>query len=206
MQAATTHLLYMLKAPRVGAVKTRLADVLGMDNACAAYQRLVEHSLASTGGPWERGVYFAPTEAEVFMRQWLKDVAYFAAQPEGDLGTRMLAAVEDAFARGAAAVALLGGDCPYVDAALLDEAFAALANHDVVLGPAVDGGYYTLLMREVQRPLLQAIAWGTGSVLATTLQRAEAQQLSVCLLPELEDVDTGDAWQRACKTYSTLRI
>lgn len=204
MAGVTRHLLYMLKAPIVGTVKTRLAAVMGQDKACYAYRRLVEHSLQATKGAWQQSVYYAPAEAEQSMRQWLKNVAHFAPQPEGDLGVRMMAAAADAFSRSADAVALLGGDCPYVDAALLQEAFAALVNHDVVIGPAADGGYYTLLMKAVQQRLLQGIAWGTESVLAATLQRAHEHKLSVFLLPELEDIDAWDAWQRACACYTTL--
>jgi len=206
MEATAQHLLYLLKAPIAGTVKTRLARQLDASIACRIYRRLVEHSFIATVGAWQRRVYYTPGDAGEQMRAWLKHADHFAVQPEGDLGDRMLVAVEDAMAAGAQSVALLGGDCPYVDAGVLQMGFTALATHDLAVGPATDGGYYTLLMKRIHRELFQGIAWGTDKVMAQTLERAQTLGLTVYRLPELEDVDDADAWERACAVYSTLRI
>jgi glycosyltransferase A (GT-A) superfamily protein (DUF2064 family) len=77
-----------------------------------------------------------------------------------------------------------------------------LADHDLVLGPATDGGYYLLGLRAPQATLFQGKSWSTATVLAETLADAQRLGLRIALLPELADVDTADdlaAWRGFAK-------
>jgi len=106
-----------------------------------------------------------------------------------DLGARLDFAFARAFAREARPVIAIGGDCPGLDATLLQAAATALARSDVVIGPAVDGGYYLLGLRQPVPELFCDMPWGTAKVGPITRQRARAAGWRVRLLKEREDVD-----------------
>jgi glycosyltransferase A (GT-A) superfamily protein (DUF2064 family) len=112
-------------------------------------------------------------------------------QVPGTLGDRMAAVMRVLFERGASAVALLGSDLPDLQPRLLANAFALLADDPstLVLGPAVDGGYY-LIAATVTPDVFQGVAWGSDLVLTQTLANAEARKVRVELLDRLRDVDT----------------
>ena len=112
-------------------------------------------------------------------------------QAAGDLGQRMRAAFAAAFAAGAGRVAIIGTDCPGLRPAHLTRAVALLLDHDVVLGPATDGGYYLLGLRVLRPELFAHKNWSTATVLAETLADFRRLGLRVALLPELRDVDTA---------------
>ena len=86
---------------------------------------------------------------------------------------------------------LIGTDSPTLPSHLLSVAHSALATHDVVLGPADDGGYYLIGMNGLHRSLFEVIDWSTERVLSQTLERARSAGLSVFLLPPWYDIDTG---------------
>lgn len=198
---AAEHLLVFARVPALGRVKSRLAAGVGEPAALAAYHELLAITrtaiveagmpatiwLADAAGP-------EPTATET--QEWAGLAA--CCQPPGDLGERMTAAFAAAFAAGASRVAIIGTDCPGLRASHLRQAFALLEEHDVVLGPATDGGYYLLGMRQPQPELFRNKTWSTASVLADTLADAQRLGHSVALLPELRDVDTADdlaAWR-----------
>jgi rSAM/selenodomain-associated transferase 1 len=191
-----------VKLPRPGAVKTRLAAEIGPDAAADLYRALAEHVLEETtplAGEYERLVFFDPPEAAEPMRAWLPGLRLLA-QAGGDLGARMSDAFARAFARGASRVAVVGTDAPGVSRETVSEALLALDAADVVVGPAEDGGYYLLALRQAWPELLSGIAWSTPRVAAQTRARAATLQLRVHELPALRDVDTlddlRDEWPR----------
>lgn len=102
----------------------------------------------------------------------------------------------DSVAGGCRRCLIIGTDCPYVTAADLRDADAALDTHEVVLGPAVDGGYWLIGLRAVYEGLFQDIPWSTGEVLAATLKAGQAAGLKIHLLRTLEDIDTAADWER----------
>jgi glycosyltransferase A (GT-A) superfamily protein (DUF2064 family) len=93
-------------------------------------------------------------------------------------------------------VVAIGGDCPTLDAKCLDRAGAALDAHDVVLGPARDGGYYLIGLRKPAGELFVDIPWSTPDVLRTTLRRIRAARLSHVCLAVKEDVDDRASLRR----------
>jgi len=119
-------------------------------------------------------------------------------QPGGDLGRRMLAAFVDML-RTADAAVIIGSDCPSITPEALSDAFEALRNNDLVLGPASDGGYYLIGLRRPIPSLFEGIEWGGPSVLYETRYRAASLGLKTHLLPIRRDVDDPQdiaEWER----------
>ena len=184
----------MLKAPRLGTVKTRL----GMDAeaACAAYRGLAEAVLAQLAPCQGVELRFTPADAEPEIRPWLRPGWRAKAQCEGDLGARLCAAFASEFESAAERVVVIGADCPYVTADDIQMAWDRLRSCDVVLGPAEDGGYWLIGLRESRPELFEGIPWSSERVLAETLARAKALGLTTHLLRTLSDVDTREDWER----------
>jgi uncharacterized protein len=187
----------ILKYPRIGEVKTRLASVIGPERATLIYRALVEHQAAQLPFGWDVAIYFAPVNAEEEMKHWLRlhlpDGARFLPQIDGDLGQRLTAVMKGEFARGSTRIFLIGGDCPGLSLGYFQEADTALDSTDIVIGPADDGGYVLLGLNRplsasnVLEALFKDIAWSSSAVLQHTL--AAASNLSVHLLRPLTDID-----------------
>ena len=181
-----------MKQPRPGAAKTRLIPALGAEGAAELYRLLAEEEIrrtAARAGEYERLFFYAPPEAS--LADWLPGEDLLPQEGE-DLGRRMSAAFDEAFRRGARRVAIVGTDAPFVSRDTVLEAFRSLDDHDLVLGPAHDGGYYLLALDQPRPALFQGIAWSTPAVLAATVDRAGTLGLTVRLLEPLRDIDTLD--------------
>jgi hypothetical protein len=122
----------------------------------------------------------------------LGDRPAYTAQSDGDLGRRLLAAFTAARDAGIGRAVMVGTDCPELQAAHLEQALQALGDHDLVLGPAADGGYYLIGARRPCPGLFRDMPWSTDRVLALTLARARDAGLRVRLLDLLRDLDTAD--------------
>jgi len=195
------HLLTFARHPELGRVKTRLAATIGAEAALAVYRELVQHTQEVANGLADvrKTVWFAaPSSVPNSADAWLGFEQ--AVQPAGDLGQKMQAAFEHAFQQGATAAVIIGTDCPGLTSAHLTAAFQALMVHDVVVGPAADGGYYLLGMKRLYAELFQNKAWSTAEVLSATLADAGRLGLRTVPLPVLRDVDTAEdlaAWRTA---------
>jgi hypothetical protein len=185
-------LIVFVKAPRPGAVKTRLVPALGPENAATFYRLLAEEEVRRTTpqpGEYDRLFFYAPAAARSEMEAWLGSRAWFP-QEGADLGARMAGAFEIAFRRGARRAAVIGTDAPGMSREIVVEALAALDDHDVALGPTHDGGYYLLALKRPRGELFEGIAWSTPGVLPATLNKARGLNLSVYVLSRLTDIDT----------------
>ena len=187
-------LIVFVKAPRPGAVKTRLAKTIGAPAAGAAYRQLVETLLNQLQGLGGVEVCFSPDDAASEVQHWLDEGWRSSPQGDGDLGQRLQSAFQRAFHAGAKRVAIIGSDCPTVGIEDIRQAWSGLQTHDVVLGPATDGGYWLIGLRQRQPTLFRAVHWSTEDVFAETIQRVQHAGLSVQLLRELADVDTDREW------------
>ena len=203
-----TNVAILLKAPRPGQVKTRLASSIGAERATRVYRALVEHQLTQIPASWCAVIHFAPSDAEAEMRGWLERLSRrgtnFIPQPDGDLGVRLIAAMDHGFASGADLVFFLGGDCPGVTCSYLEEAEAALAKTDMVIAGALDGGYVLLGLRKPTAAVFEAIPWSSDSVFSATLSRARAAGLTYECLSPLEDVDDLESYERQRTTIQDL--
>lgn len=190
VSASADHLLIFARQPELGRVKTRLAQGIGAEAALVVYEELLAHTrtvveaLSVTTTVW----LSEPFRAEL-PDAWAGFTQH--PQPPGDLGNRMQHAFEAAFAAGATRIVIVGTDCPGLTPEHVRAAFAHLATAEVVLGPATDGGYYLLGMKQVHSALFQQKAWSTDTVLAATIADAHQLGLSVQLLSPLRDVDTA---------------
>ncbi len=194
-------LCLMLKAPRPGFVKTRLAREIGAAAAGAIYRSLVESQLLAAPPEWPIEIHYTPDDAEAEMSRWLAPLRptplAFYPQPGGDLGARLEAALSSAFERGAGAVLFAGGDCPALDRQTLLQSAEVLKSADVVIVPARDGGYVLIGLAAPRREIFAEIAWSTPSVLSETLERARQAGLKATTLHTLEDVDDIESLTRA---------
>ncbi|MBI3418315.1 MAG: TIGR04282 family arsenosugar biosynthesis glycosyltransferase [Verrucomicrobia bacterium] len=197
------QLIVFLKAPRVGVVKTRLAESIGAEAACAAYRRLVEILVVNLSALDQVELRFTPNDAVAEMQPWLRNGWRCTPQGAGDLGARLQRAFTEAFAAGAARVVIIGSDCPAVTEDDIADAWRMLETHEVVLGPARDGGYWLVGLREPQPALFGDMIWSTSTVLSETLRRAERSDLRAHLLRELADVDTLEDWQEFLRGHAT---
>jgi rSAM/selenodomain-associated transferase 2/rSAM/selenodomain-associated transferase 1 len=188
-----SQLLLFARYPVPGQAKTRLIPALGPEGAARLHRRLTEHAAAvaraAAAAEDARVTICCTGAARRDFRSWLGcDLAY-AAQPSGDLGVRLSRAFASAFRGGAKRVVAFGADVPDLSAAQLRQAFARLREHDVVLGPAADGGYYLIGMKCDRPELFAGVDWGTGLVFEQTRAASGRQGLSVALLSTLSDVD-----------------
>ena len=214
MTTTRQRLLVFLKAPRAGAVKTRLAQVIGAADASTAYRELAETLLDTLSPLPFVELCFTPDNALVEIKPWLRRDWLARPQGEGDLGSRLTKAFEDVFAEGADRVVIIGSDCPTVTVDDIERAWSALRTHDLALGPATDGGYWLIGLRAPQPLLFAGITWSSEKVFSETMERAKRGGLRVHLLREQADVDTAADWEwwkrrpsltSRCRTSSSPR-
>ncbi len=165
-------------------------------SACAAYRRFFGALLASLAPLRAVELCFTPADAGAEVNPWLRKGWTACPQSEGDLGERLHAAFTEHFLSDAERVVIIGSDCPDVTAMDVEDAWLALEGHDVVLGPALDGGYWLIGLRALQPGLFTAMPWSTDAVFAETMRRARESDLRVAVLRELSDVDTPADWTR----------
>jgi rSAM/selenodomain-associated transferase 1 len=187
------------RAPIAGQAKTRLIPLLGADGAAQLQARLLQAAVAkATALPgaactlWVAGDLGHPAINAVASRYRVA----IAAQLGDDLGQRMHHAMVVALSRHAGCL-VIGTDCPALTTAHLADAAAALQTHDVVLGPAEDGGYVLIGLTRPRPDLFEGIAWGSNTVLTATRQRIRAARLRLHELPTLPDLDTPDDYRHA---------
>ena len=214
-------LIVFVKNADPGRVKTRLAADLGEQETLNVYLRLVAHTMEQAMGvravvdiaetdiaeidifvyfsrhvpevwpdPTRDGFPVSESGMEIFRGASLR------VQKGDDLGQRMKQAFREVFSGGYGRAAIIGSDCPELDASHLEQAFSALATHDTVAGPASDGGYYLLGMRTLHPEVFDDKAWSTDTVLRRTIQDFQRAGLRTYLLPQLRDMDDLDDYRQ----------
>lgn len=181
-----------------GSVKTRLAGLLGEEGAAGLHAGLVRHALATAvaSDVGEVELWCAPDARHDFFARCAVDFrARLRVQRGEDLGRRMSAAFDDAFARGRSLV-LIGSDCPALRPSDLACAAAALAHHPVAIGPAEDGGYVLIAMARPVPSIFAGVSWGTSAVMGQTRERLSAADVAWTELPTSWDVDRPEDYAR----------
>jgi rSAM/selenodomain-associated transferase 1 len=182
-------LTVIAKEPVAGLAKTRLVPALGEAGAARAAAAMLTDTLAAVSATdAELWLCFTPAEAKERLGRLAPGFGLLAQAP-GDLGDRLAACLADLLAAGADRVAIVGADTPHVPITSYRRAFALLERADVVLGPALDGGYYLVAAKTARPELFVGIPMGTDTVLSETLARAARDGLVVALLPPLRDLD-----------------
>lgn len=193
-----TALVIFAKAPIPGEVKTRLCPPLTPDEAATLHGSFVldmlertKLAVAKLQLPFHRYLACAPSSALVFFKIMEERQGVRLLDQIGeDLGQRMHRTSVDLFAKGYKQVIIVGTDVPTLPLSVYQEAFAMLGRSDVVLGPALDGGYYLIGLAQPAEKLFTGVPWSTDQVLAVTQQQAKALGLSVGLTTAWRDIDT----------------
>ena len=179
--------------PEPGRTKTRLIQALGPTGAADLHRRMTEETVNKVkemASQRSIDVEFCFEGGSLGkMRRWLGSGMIFSHQDSGDLGERMYLSFRKAFHKGCRRVVLLGTDIPQLRTEMLEEAFDAFMENDLVIGPSSDGGYWLMgLNRPVN--LFQGLNWGSKTVFEKTITLAKRQNLKFHRLETLSDIDT----------------
>ncbi|MFW8601197.1 TIGR04282 family arsenosugar biosynthesis glycosyltransferase [Desulfobacterota bacterium M19] len=191
--SAEDAIIIFIRSPVPGLVKTRLIPALGAQGAADCQRRMSEQTVRRVRElkryrTIDIQIHYTGGKTEM-MAAWLGDDLNYHPQRGNDIGCRMTAAFQQAFAAGSRRIILVGSDCPALTAAILHSALNKLKRLDLVLGPAMDGGYYLIGLNRPCPTLFTEISWGTSKVFAETLKKAEEQSLSIGHTDTLYDID-----------------
>ncbi|TAN12227.1 MAG: glycosyltransferase [Chitinophagaceae bacterium] len=181
-------LIIFVKNRIPGKVKTRLAKTIGEEKTLAAYDQLLSHTFNITIGlSCDKVVYYSDFIPE--SDQW-SQAGYRQAQQQGnDLGERMSHTFKNEFKNENKNICLIGSDCPQLNISILENAFDFLGHHNIVIGPATDGGYYLIGMQYLYTQFFINKHWSTQNVFADTIHDVKSASLKYRLLPILSDLD-----------------
>lgn len=175
------------KAPAPGRVKTRLAVKIGAEQAAKVYERMVSVLLQRLIQAAKSLASDVELHTDTRSDAWGGFAVTRRLQASGDLGARMLHALETGLAEGRARVLIVGGDVPTVPISHLEELLAADA--DVALGPAEDGGFWGICCRKTDAAMFAGVVWSTAGVCAETAAACRRAGLSVMIGSEWFDID-----------------
>ena len=198
LQRAESALVIFAKAPTPGKVKTRLCPPLTPDEAATLHGSFVldmlertKLAVAKLQLPCHRYLACAPSSELVFFKIMEERQGVRLLDQVGeDLGQRMHNIFVDLFTKGYKQVIILGSDVPTLPLSVYQDACTMLGRSDVVLGPALDGGYYLIGLKQPAERLFTGVPWSTDQVLTVTQQNAKTLGLSVQLTTAWRDVDT----------------
>jgi len=182
-------LLIFARNPELGKVKNRLAKTIGKEKAFEIYTKLLLNVYTETKSLKCNKYLFLTerTDTNLFDDTFIQKI-----QSGADLGVKMMNAIRLVFEDGNEKAVLIGTDVPEITDVILNDAFQKLSEHDVVLGPAKDGGYYLIGMNENLPSLFENMKWSNEKVLSITLERISSMNKSNYLLEELADIDTEE--------------
>ncbi len=185
----TNCLIIFTRNPELGKGKRRLAATVGDEKALEIYKFLLEHTRSITKNIYGiKQVWYSEQVHE--NDDWDNLVYEKYAQQGDDLGERMKHAFEKALERHESVI-IIGSDMYDLSALEIDEAFKKLNEHDAVIGPATDGGYYLLgFKNSIPKGIFENKEWGTETVLQETL--SDLDKVDYVILEERNDVDTED--------------
>ena len=190
-----TALLIFQKNAVLGKVKTRLGASIGDKKALEVYEWLTDYTHQQVRGlKVDKFLFysdFIPSGSDQNLEGY-----NFEVQSGESLGERMSNAFAFLFAKGYKSVVIIGTDCPYLKTEDLNKAFMHLSDTDLVIGPAKDGGYYLIGMRQFFPEIFKNIPWSTVRVLEHTLNQADSIGLDYEFLKILSDIDTLEDWQQ----------
>jgi uncharacterized protein len=195
-------LAIMAKAPRVGHVKTRLASVCPSGGVIQLYRALIEDTIMLGRAAGATIAVICPADDARELVEWLPPDVRVAAQRGHGLADG-LESVFEIFCDPTRCVIAINGDGPHLPLAVLHEAFAALAKHDLVFGPCDDGGYYLVGATRAHAGLFDAHTMGTRSALDALIAQARRLGLSSTVTAEHYDVDVPADLARLAKELLT---
>lgn len=181
-------LAIMCKAPRVGKVKTRLASLCSPEELLQLYRALIEDTIALARSVGLSIVVVCPAGDAEEVAAWLPEDVRVAPQSGQGIAAGLTSAFEQ-LCESSRRIIAFNGDSPHLPPPVLEAAFAALADHDLVFGPCDDGGFYLVGATRSHAGLFDEHAMGTGSALAALVEQARRLGLSSTVTAEHYDVD-----------------
>jgi rSAM/selenodomain-associated transferase 1 len=179
--------MVFVRNPELGRVKTRLAKTIGDQAALEIYEILSKHTAEI--------ISEIDSDKLIFYSEKIQDNDIWTVinckkqiQTKGDLGQKMLDAFQYGFSLGYKKIIIIGSDLYSLRPKHIESAFEQLENYDVVIGPALDGGYYLLGLNSVIPEIFKQKQWSTSSILKDTL--SDLKKFNVNLLEPLNDIDT----------------
>lgn len=183
------------KTPVPGRVKTRLSPPLSPTESADLYRCMLLDTIARVRALNVDTVIFYEGD-RVFFESAAPHALLVHQHPAG-LGRRLEEACDELTAMGYGARVIIGTDAPDLPLDYLLQAFQRLeAGADAVFGPATDGGYYLVALRDSYAQLFTDIPWSSELVLETSIKRAQSSGFTASLLPTWYDVDSFEDLQR----------
>lgn len=201
-------LLFFIKYPTPGKVKTRLGKSIGHDKATSFYKAFVEDVLDSFEQAGFNTIIFYDTSQPIDMyTNWLGDRQY-QPQQGNDLGERMRLAFEVAFKLGHTKCILTGSDLPGLDPQIINNAFESLKIAPSCIGPANDGGYYLIgfQKKNFAKSIFENMKWSTDSVFTMTQSRLKIAGHAPIILPSFSDIDTKEDLIRLARNKDRKKL
>lgn len=196
-------IMVFVRNPELGRVKTRLAKSVGDQAALETYKTLSKHTF--------KVISEIDSDKLIFYSDKIQDNDVWTAtnckkqiQTKGDLGQKMLAAFQYGFSLGYQKILIIGSDLYSLRPKHIESAFEQLENYDVVIGPALDGGYYLLGLNFIIPKIFKQKQWSTSSVLKETL--SDLKEFNVNLLEPLNDIDTYEDLKKEPQLLKQLNI
>ena len=190
----TNALIIFVRNPVLGKVKTRLALTVGDEKALEIYHELLKHTMTITQSiDCDKYVFYdnAIENNDI----WLNEKFYKKLQLGSDLGQKIQNAFQELFNLGYKNCIIVGSDLFDLQPQHITAAFDQLEKNDVVIGPAEDGGYYLLGLKNMILSLFENKNWGTATVLSETLK--DLENYNKCFLETLNDIDTFEDLEKS---------
>ncbi len=196
-------LIIFAKEPQLGRVKTRLQNVLTVPQCLRLYKAFLRDtkSIVRQVDCHLKILAYDSVDGEFPYLKKIFPKFSFYRQKGSHLGTRLPDAIRWAKKQGAEKMVIIGSDAPTLPAVTIQQAFTKLVNHDIVLGPSVDGGYYLIGLKFQSKKIFQNITWSSSKVLQETLRNIKEQQLSVYLLKKWHDIDDAKSLRYLQRTF-----
>lgn len=185
-------LIVFVRKAELGKVKTRIAKAVGKETALDIYKQLITHTRKVVEQvQCEKYVFYA---GEIdHDDEWNSKEFEKFLQVKGDLGAKIQDSFETVI-RKTSPVLIIGSDCPELTPDDIERAFLELEDNDVVIGPAVDGGYYLLGMNDLQLFLFEDMPWSEEELIQETIFKIQDRGLRYSLLSTKSDVDYIEDW------------
>jgi len=194
MKKTNKQLIVFIKHPLAGKCKTRLIPFLSAEQASEFYKSLVKICFDNISllSEIDIAVYAYPDSTHPFIQNINQaHNATLHNQKGDDLGERMQHAISSSLETYSQCV-LIGTDCPLINATYINDAFKSLRQHDMVFGPAEDGGYVLVGATKINKNIFSKINWSTSQVLQQNLNNTKAASFNTHLLKTLWDIDTPE--------------
>ena len=187
-------LILFIRNPEKGKVKTRLAKSVGEEQALEIYKALLDQTRkVSLAVPVRRLLFYSEHISQ--QDDWASEDFEKFLQQGNDLGERMHHAFLKALRLAAKAV-IVGSDIAQIKPEIIQDAFIALDDHDYVIGPALDGGYYLLGMKTPSPELFSGIEWSTSTVCEETIAIIHQHGKTCAKVASLSDIDYAEDWEQ----------